>query len=461
MQPAPSLVGIPPGNILELPNAGDQTLIVSGDETFAEGDFLTTEPSTAAPEGFLLKVVSSSSDGSTTEVETEPGSLYEAVPNGEIDEDLGALSSAKPTNADARLLDRSETPSKMGSSDTDVPFSKNVHCQDSAEFALSGSLHTSMAPHLLLKWHKFLGVPVALDTARATLDASVEAETKGSVSASASCELEPVTLLEPEWTAVVEVGAVWVPVTIKVPIKLQARALVSGEVGMTVTASARGSLGVSYENGGIKGIHELTTEAGLEHHAEVNADLKATIGPDFDLVAGWKIPFLGRVAAGFGIGLAAGPHLVYESAEEPPGQLCAHLNLHGSVSVELPDKTLSAGDDNLFDSDIKCVKWPNKLKITGYYEEGDGPVYEENTLDAGIHQVYTVGPNEEVLENVSAHAELLPSGPGLCQEYQDEMGIRQGWVCHWTEPGTYTLKAIYDGGEVEVPVVVTAGIYEE
>ena len=465
LQPAPPLAQIPPAKILELPEAGDQTLVVSGDESFAEGEFLTTPPSTEAPEGFLLKVVGSSSDGSTTVVQTEPGSIYEAVPNGEIDEDLEDLESAEPMNADARLLDGAAAPSKSGSSGTDVPFSKKVHCDNSAEFILSGALHTSIAPHLDLKWHKYLGIPVALDTAKATLDASVEAKTSGSVSASASCELEPITLLEPEWQTLVEVGAVPVPITIKVPIKLQARASVGGEVSMTATASAHGSLGVAYEDGGIKGIHELTEEASLEHHAEIDADLQVTTGPDFDLTGGWKIPFLGKVAAGFGVGLAAGPHLTYESAEEPPGRLCAHLNLHGSVSIYLPGKTLSAEDENLYDGDIKCVKWPDKFKIGGYYnEEGKGPALEEDTLDAGIHSVYTVGPDGEELENVSAHAELLPSGPGRCREFDEvegEPGTRRGWVCNWTQPGAYTLTAIYEGNELVVPVIVSEGIYEE
>ena len=107
-EPAPKLDQVPGADVKQLPSEGDPKLIVGGEHSYTPGQFLTAAPETGAPKGFLLKVVSSTAAGGETEVQTEPGSLYEAVPNGEINADLGNLGSAIPMNADARAFSRAE-----------------------------------------------------------------------------------------------------------------------------------------------------------------------------------------------------------------------------------------------------------------------------------------------------------------------------------------------------------------
>jgi hypothetical protein len=456
LEPAPPVDQVAADLIEKLPGPGDSTLILSGSHTYLPGEYLTTPPSGEAPEGFLLKVVRSAIAGGATEVETEPGSLFEAVPNGEIDADLSGSTSTTPMNSDARRLRKANAAAAAaGPREADVPFGENVHCESGAEMHLTGSLHASLVPHVDLEWHKFHGIPVSVDTAKATLDASVEAEAEAAVSASASCTLDPVTLLEPEWLAIVDVAGILVPVRVKVPVILRGSASVSGGVSVTATVGAHGSLGVAYEEGQLKGIHDLTDDATLEHHADLDADADAGVGPDVTIIAGWQIPGLGSLDATFEIGVAAGPRLHYASDASPPGSLCAHLNLHGSVTVDIPHAEITSGVKDLFDEDTKCVTWGAEITITNCsaFETGAAEC-EEDTIDAGIHQVWTVGEDGEYLENVSADANLVPGGPGLCTEYPD-VGTRLGWVCHWSEPGTFTLTAIYEGEELVLPVIVS------
>jgi hypothetical protein len=51
-------------------------------------------------------------------------------------------------------------------------------------------------------------------------------------------------LLDPHWTVLVEVGPVPVPLTVDIPIRLEASSSASGAVHLKATASVAGSLGL-------------------------------------------------------------------------------------------------------------------------------------------------------------------------------------------------------------------------
>lgn len=353
--PPPQVTAISANEVLSLPSGGDNTLVLDGTPPLSPGDFLTTPPGTNVPSGFLLKVLGSTVTGGQTQVQTEPASLFEAVPNGSIAADLGNLASATPLNADARTFSRALRAAAASGGDTNVPFDRHVSCGGSAEMNLSGSLDASLVPHLDLQWHKHFGIPTGIDHASATVDANLSADAQAGVSAAASCELEEVTLLDPKWTVIVEVGPVPVPVTIDVPIKASASASASGSIQVSADASMQGSLGIQYEDGETSGIKTLTKNASVTHSVEAQAELQARIGPGIGIEAGWDIPALGDLAATAGIDVSSGLKLTYDPGQSPPGKLCVPLTAEGQMSLTIPGASdIDAGPVTLYDENIWC-----------------------------------------------------------------------------------------------------------
>lgn len=429
---SPHVTAISPGDVLSLPSGGDNTLVLAGTPPVFPGDFLTAPPGVNVPSGFLLKVLGSTVSGGQTHVQTEPASLYEAVPNGSIAADLGNLASATPLNADARTFSRAFR-AASASGDTNVPFNQHVSCGGSTEMNLSGSLDASLVPRLDLQWHKHFGIPTGIDHASATVDANLSADAQAGVSAAASCELEEVTLLDPKWTVLVEVGPVPVPVTIDVPIKASASASASGSIQVSADASMQGSLGIKYEDGEISGIKTLAKSASVTHSVEAQAELQARIGPGIGIEAGWDVPVLGSLAANAGVDVSTGLKLTYDPGQSPPGKLCVPITAEGQMSLTIPDASdINAGPVTLYNENIWC-EWIGAVLL---HWQGN-VVWENHVSRPGPDYVsylnYFDTFQEDVTENwdVDGHTpEGLGSpdygGPG---SYFD-LGYASNW--HWT-----------------------------
>ncbi len=153
----PIVDAVDPADVVSLPTVSDPTLRLAGSQNLEPGQFLAAPPEGNTPDGFLLKVASSSVSGDQTLVETEPASLYEAVPTGQIAVNLGDLSSAEPLNADARAF--SQSMRQGDDSEANVPFSEQVSCTGAGQMSLSGSLDASLEPDLDLEWSKRFGIP--------------------------------------------------------------------------------------------------------------------------------------------------------------------------------------------------------------------------------------------------------------------------------------------------------------
>jgi hypothetical protein len=377
----PQVTAISANEVLGLPSGGDNTLVLAGTPPLSPGDFLTVPPGTNVPSGFLLKVLGSTVTGGQTQVQTEPASLFEAVPNGSIGADLGDLGSATPLNADARTFSRALRAAAASGDETNVPFDQHVSCGGSAEMNLSGSLDASLAPHLDLQWHKHFGIPTSIDYASAIVEANLSADAHAGVSAAASCKLEEVTLLDPKWTVLIEVGAVPVPVTIDIPIKASASASASGSIQVSADANMQGSLGIQYDNGEVSGVKSLTKSAGVTHSVETQAELEARIGPGIGVEAGWDVPVLGDLVATAGVDVSSGLKLTYDPAESPPGKLCVPLTAEGQMSLAIPGAPdLDAGPITLYDENIWCewigevlLHWQGKVDFVHHEQyESDG-----------------------------------------------------------------------------------------
>lgn len=363
--PAPKVSKVSASQVLALPSKTSSVLVLSGSHRFIPGQFIAAAPAPGVPSGFLLKVISSHVSKGKTKVKEKAASLYEAVPNGQISASLADLGAATPQNRDARIFARAmRAASASASNSADVPFKEKVSCSASAEMTLSGALHASLTPHFDLKWHTFFGAPTGIDRARATVDANLSAEAEAAVSGTAGCKLDPITLLDPHWTVLVEVGPVPVPLTVDIPIRLEASASTSGAVHVKATASVAGSLGLEYHDGDIDGVHEFSSDAGLEHSVSASASAEAKIGPDITVEAGWHVPVLGELAAKVDTDVSSGVRLTYDPAQSRPGKLCVPLTVKGSIGLEIPVKgEIKAGPTTLLEKDIKCVEFGGTQEI--------------------------------------------------------------------------------------------------
>jgi len=388
---APTVREVVSSSVQKLPSQGDMTLVLSGKRNFKPGEYLTAAPGEGAPDGFLLKVVSSSSSGGSTTVQVKPGSLYDAVPNGQLSLSTGDLQAATPQNGDARTLLRALDQSGA-SNYANVPFSKPVTCTGSGSMTLDGNFDASLAPNFDLKWSKRLGIPTGIDSARATVDANLSADASAELSAAASCTLTPITLLAPKFTFVVVVGPVPVPVTVSLPIVLEASASVSGSVTISADASVQGSLGLDYRDGDVSAVKEFSSDANLNHEVEAQANAQALIGPDIEVEAGWKIPVIGGVAAEVEISARTGLRLEYVLSNSPPGKLCVPLRLGGEVEFDTPIGDIEKGLPE-YSTDIKCAEFGDTGSVDEVRKQYRGWIAHEV-----IDNHSSSGPNASVTQ---------------------------------------------------------------
>jgi hypothetical protein len=436
LEPAPKLDQVPGADVMQLPSGSSSTLIVGGEHSYIPDQFVTAAPGPGSPEGFLLKVISSHFANGNTEVDTVPGSLFEAVPNGEVNADLGDLSSATPLNAAARTLSRALANANASDPKADVPFSQRVSCDGSEEMTFSGTLSTSLEPHFELAWHKYFHIPVGIDRAAATVDADASASTQVTVSGAAECEISEATLFEPRWTKTIPIEGVPVPVTIAIPFKDSAKASASGALQISADASIRGSLGVQYEHGDTSGITELTTDANLTHSIKANASAEARTGPGLSIKAGWKLPALGELAATLGIDASSGLKLTYDSAALSPGALCVPFTATGYLTISLPDAPdLDVGSKKLYEHDIKCVlfgavllHWKGTVDLVMHPSWGEYNATEHWNVDGYTAQ----GQGDPQTGNLFT--------PGYTGSWQ--------LTYHYLEPCTYPVGATQSGTEI-------------
>lgn len=353
--PQPKVVRIAAKKVLRLPSRAKRSLVISGAHKLKPGEFLNAAPSEKVPAGFLLKVVSSKVAKAKTTVQVMPASLYEAVPNGSYALSLGNLASAQPNNAAAARLSRALASASAADEQASVPFLKKVECEGSGEMTLNGGLAVSLSPNLELAWGTIFGHPVRIERAKATVNASLSADAAAKLSAAAKCSLPEITLLEPSWTVVVPIGPVLLPVKIDVPITLNASAQAEGSVSISAHAGVQGTVGLAYDDGDVSPVHEISSDAALQHEVDAKASAQALLGPDITAKAGWEVPVLGGLAATVGVNAASGLRLSYDVGQAPPGKLCAPLKISGSLGFQIPVLGDIEGEKTIVDTDIKCL----------------------------------------------------------------------------------------------------------
>jgi hypothetical protein len=350
--PAPVAHSVDAEDVAQLPTPSDPRLVLSGERVLTAGEYLAARPGPGAPAGFLLKVRGARLSGGQTVVDVQPASLYEVVPTGQIDVELGDLGAATPRNADARRISRALA---RGAESTSVPLSELVSCSGSANLRLNGSINLSLSPHLEIDWKTVLGIPTGIEHARAGMQASLSASAMAAVSAAGECQIEPKTLLEPSWTVIVTVGPVPVPITVSVPITLSAGASAQASAAVTASASLSGELGVEYEHGDASVVKEFTPEGGVDAPSEAKASAEVKLGAGLSIEAGWKVPVLGELAVGASLDAASGLRLTWDAGRVPEAELCVPLSVTASITFEIPGADdLEAGPLTLYDGNLAC-----------------------------------------------------------------------------------------------------------
>ena len=431
---SPKVDVVQAGAVGKLPTSADNTLVLDGEHDFTPGQYLSAAPGTGAADGFLLKVVSSSVANGQTTVVTEPGSLYDAIPNGSVDMALGDLGDAEPLNAPAARLSRAMAQAPGES--TSVPFSQQVSCTAGAQLTYSGELQAALGPHFELEWSTRFGFPTGIDSAQATIDAELSADAEATVSGEASCELSPITLIAPRWVVIAVIGGVPVPITIEIPIKLRANGSVAGSVHAEAHASADGSVGIRYEDGDVSGIRELNRTASYGVDVEANAHLEGRIGPDIGVSAGWHIPVLGSLAATAGLDVTTGLVLDYDSAEAPPGSLCIPFTAIGDLVFNLPIAgELGTGDITLFDRNIRCDEFPTTTSERARITWNTGADIDLHVFDEEVNEAWYADPLG-IPEAFLTNDDTDGFGPEVFYDEQTPSARTFSYALHYYGPGS-------------------------
>jgi hypothetical protein len=338
----PRVLRIDGSQVIDAPSERDPELVLAGSSDLASGQLITTEPGPEAPEGFLLRVLSSDeSDGRTT-VEVEQASLFEAVPDGSLvavptdfshyveapEHDYEQIQVHDGELVQTRLLTATPTPSPGHET---LPFGLAVECEEGEKILLSGEFRTALEPRFDLRWGRRGSVRVA----SARVDGDVFSKLKASATREMSCDLRVPPLLTAQWIAFIPVGPVVVPVHFDLPIEISGSASFMGKAWASAQVDLDGSLGVEYSGGKVRPIrHFGYGPPELDAGIEATASTKVKAGPELTITAGWRLPALGGLAAKAGIGIYGGVDFNYDTTSEPPEQTCLPLELSGKIGFQ-------------------------------------------------------------------------------------------------------------------------------
>jgi hypothetical protein len=358
----PEIVRVQNEDIVSLPSLAVPCLELAGEHSIAKGQFLTTRPGSNAPEGFLLKALSPSRTFTTedgeeeTTVKTRPASLFEAEPVGELvanpsDFEAEGTSLIPPATEPVRSEPEAVTAALRTGPIEDTflwPLLKDqvkVQCEGEAglpDFKPEMKLH--LEPNFDVRWNKAKWWKRRIETADASIEATLSLTVQGAASASFECELVPQRGV-PIFFIVVPVGHVPVPVRVEATGALKARATVATDKDDHLEVDLKASTGIEYDGERVK------TRAPRLEEVEVSLHLpafnpQATVGfrakPGLAIEAGWRIPALGKAAAVAEMKLGTGVDLKYDkdARSEAKAQLqaCIPLELQGGLFFHLPGR---------------------------------------------------------------------------------------------------------------------------
>jgi hypothetical protein len=262
--------------------------------SFEPGQVLVSGVGPSTPQGLLRKVVAVSRGPSGIEVRTEPATLPDAVPVGELSVD-------KDDFGDATLPNLRRGTAMTGTINVGFPLDKANVAEGGCGGPLSGDVGLSWRPRIQLHWNwqKLLGVPLRIKGAKFVVDADHLLTARYAKTVAAACSLE---VVKPDLPFVVTTFTVPVgPVPVVVSITLQAllKAELGGEISTdyTLTTGEQALVGLEYRGGRVKPIVRVSkpkqvADLTANLDASVKIGLRTTLaiygvtGPYLDLTAG-------------------------------------------------------------------------------------------------------------------------------------------------------------------------------
>jgi hypothetical protein len=263
--------------------------------SFEPGQVLVSGVGPRTPEGLLRKVVEVRRGARGVEVRTEPATLTDAVPVGELTLREHGFGDATLPN-----LRRAQT----GTVQVGFELSQGGAAAGSpCGTALTGDLGLSWGPSIDLdwKWAKVVGVPLRVDRAKFVVDAEHLLSFTWANAVSASCSVEIVKPRIPHVVGVYTLPLGPVPVVVSLTVQAVGKADVSGAVSATreLGVGAKLALGVEYRRGKVKPIVELgkpEANDGVDVTASLDASARVGLrgglrfygvtGPYLDLTVG-------------------------------------------------------------------------------------------------------------------------------------------------------------------------------
>ncbi len=256
--------------------AGPATLtLTSLPAGLAAGDILALGVTGPTPYGFLGQVTSITQDGTAFAVSTVPATLYQAMPQGEID------------------------PAWTEPAEEQVVSEPLLSCGASASLSVTGSLSLTYGGDFTVDWANHAVTAAAVD-ASATLTQQIQAVAQGQ----AGCTLNPLQVGPTVTFNPVTITVGYLPITIVPQLQffLTAGATTSASLTMGETFQATATAGIHYTAGQpLTPVSSFTTAFTPQPPTpDLQATLSASIGPTLTLlvegVAGPAVNFDGSLA---------------------------------------------------------------------------------------------------------------------------------------------------------------------
>lgn len=303
----------PPSEVLRVPDPGEPgTVILDGASTVRPGEFLATGVGPNTPNGFLGRVESVSTANGDTVVETSPTTLRDVIPIGSFNV-KSSESTVEASSTAARTATSSATTSSV---------SQRVTCATGESVTVEGGVTIDPDFDLSADWGW-----VSLDSARVTGRVTADAQLKATAEAAAQCQIPETQLTSITLRPITfSIGPVPVVVVPKVTTYLSAEGEVEAQVESEVHGSMSATAGLEYDDGDYSPIADFDHGFGYTPPTpSANAELSATTTAKANLL------FYG--AGGPQMSFDAGAKLSADTAADPWWRLTAPVALHAELAI--------------------------------------------------------------------------------------------------------------------------------
>ncbi|HKP88604.1 MAG TPA: hypothetical protein VJT75_01400 [Thermoleophilaceae bacterium] len=328
---------ISPDKVSSAPTTGARgTIVVDGDSSAKAGDVVAMGTGPNTPYGFLGKVASVSHSDGDTQITTEPTTLLDAVPTGQIDTTVTpGLRRVKGKGRVPRLAKQN--------------VSKVVSCEAGGSVEVHGSVTVTPSVKFKAHWHwDWRPWNNGVDTASLTGTLTADAELAASAQAAASCSIDKTQIAQINLPPIdLQVGPVPVVLVPRILVYVSAEGSVSATVSTGIRGTVSGTAGIHYDDGDFD--YDGNADASWSYdppNAQASAELGGRIIPAFQMllygVAGPELAF------------STGLQFSADTDDDPWWTLTAPVDLNASLKAPL--LKLDSGELNLFHHDFPIAE---------------------------------------------------------------------------------------------------------